>query len=117
MSRGFDDDKIAAAPGIRVILQDARRRGASHMIRLQNINTGEVISLLVQKRDGPRKAFSDYIAKHGNHFNPIECYDMDKDLENQVLADRTVNWDKELPVQTGPFSAVVPWSGLGPKPK
>jgi len=62
----------------------------------------------VERRIGPRQAFSIWVEKNGYHFDPIECYDFDLDLENQVLADRTVNWDKNLSVQTGPISGVVP---------
>lgn len=114
MSQGFNEDKIAAAPEIRRQLLYARQHGASHMIRMRNTNTDEVFPLYVQARTGARQTFHDYVTKNGTHFDPFECYDMDLDLENQVLADRTVNWDKNLPVQTGPYSAVVPWVGLGP---
>jgi hypothetical protein len=117
MSAGFNEEKIAAAPEIRRQLFEARQKGAAYMIRLQNRNTGEITPLLVQRGTPPRYAFAAYIETHGMHFDPIECYDMDLDLENQVLADRTVNWDKTLPVQTGPYTPVVPWDGLGPNPQ
>ena len=84
------------------------------MIRMQNTSTGEIFPLYVERRIGPRQAFANYVNQNGTHFDPIECYDMDIDLENQVAADRTVNWDKALPVQTGPFSGVMPFHGTGP---
>lgn len=117
MAQGFNEDKIKAAPDIRRQLFEGRQRGAAYMLRMRNTNTDEVFVLYVERRIGPRQAFHNFVTKNGYNFDPFECYDMDEDLENQVLADRTVNWDKNLPVQTGPFSAVVPWVGLGPKPK
>lgn len=84
------------------------------MLRIRDTDTDTVFHLYVERRIGPRKAFSDYVEQNGYHFEPIECYDFDLDLENQVQADRTVNWDKQLSVQTGPISGVVPFDGQGP---
>lgn len=114
MATGFNEEKLRVAPLIRLQLQDARRRKAGHMLRIQNTTTEEIFVLLVQRGTGPIQAFSDYVEENGTNFDPIECYDMDVDLEAQVQAHRTVNWDKPLSVQTGPISAVAPWNGLGP---
>jgi len=84
------------------------------MLRIRNTDTNEIFHLYVERRIGPRKAFSDYVEANGYNFDPIECYDFDINLEIQVLADRAVNWDKDLSVQTGPISAVAPFDGQGP---
>jgi len=114
MATGFNEQKLREQPLIRLQLQDARRRNAGHMLRLRNTVTDEIFILLVQRGTGPIQAFSTYVEKNGDNFDPFECYDMDVDLEAQVQAHRTVNWDKPLSVQTGPFSGVVPWDGFGP---
>lgn len=108
MSQGFNEEKLRKAPTIRLWLQDARRNGAEHMIILRSQTTGEEFPLLSGNGRGPRKTFSDYLDRHPGDFDPIECYDMSIDLENQVLQDSTQNWDRHLSVQTGPISGVVP---------
>jgi hypothetical protein len=115
MSQGFNEDKLAKANLIRDQLRQGRQMGAGHMIRMVNTSTGEEFPLYVDPKRSPRDAFAQFIEKNGTNYDPIECYDFDVDLENQVLADRTTNWDRHLPVQTGPFSGVVPWTGEGPK--
>ena len=117
MSQGFNEDKLGKAELIRNQLRRGREMKAGHMIRMVYTDTGDEFPLYVDPKRTPRDAFAQFIEKNGTNFDPIECYDFDKDLENQVLADRTVNWDRDLPVQTGPISGVLPWVGLGPKPK
>jgi len=114
MSQGFNEKKLAAAARIRDQLREGRVRGAGYMIRMQNTDTDEEFILYVPKRLSPLQGFKNYLTKHGHNFNPLECYDFDMDLENQVLADNTQNWDRDLPVQTGNFSGVVPFTGEGP---
>ena len=84
------------------------------MIRMQNKTTGEIFPLYVGNGRTPIQEFANYVAKHGDNFDPIECYDFQKDLQDQINYDRTVNWDRQLPVQTGNFSGVVPFTGVGP---
>ena len=78
------------------------------MIRMVDTDTDEEFVLYVDPKRTPRDEFQRYCTLNGHHFNPIECYDFDIDLENQVLADNTQNWGKHLSVQTGPISPVVP---------
>lgn len=114
MSRGFNEDKLAIAGEIRLKLQEGRQRGAGFMLRLENTDTQEHLYVFLPPRTPPRQGFQQYCDRHGHNFNPLECYDFEEDLENQVLADSTQNWDRTLPVQTGPFSGVVPYQGEGP---
>ena len=113
MSKGFNEKKLAQAERIRDDLRAARTANATHVIRIINTDTDAEIVLQVASGN-PRQAFADFVTANGTNFNPIECYDMSVDLENQVQLDRTVNWDTNLPVQTGPFSAVFPFGGNGP---
>ena len=78
------------------------------MIRMRNTTTDEVFPLYVDPKRSARQEFARYIEQNGTGFDPIECYDFNIDLENQVQADRTVNWDEHLSVQTGPITGVVP---------
>lgn len=117
MSQYFNEDKLKLAPQIRIQLQEGRQRGAQWMIRLRNTMTNEVLSLFVGDGRSPRQEFVRYLAINGDNFDPFECYDFSKDLEDQVSQDRTTNWDRDLPVQTGHFTNTVPYSGFGPKPR
>jgi len=114
MSQGFNEDKLAKAGAIRNQLREGRVRGAGFMLRMQNTDTDEEFIHYLPPTANPRQAFQAYCTKHGHNFNPLECYDFQEDLESQVLADSTQNWDRNLPVQTGNFSGVVPWTGQGP---
>jgi hypothetical protein len=114
MSRGFNETKLAKAGQIRLKLQEGRTRGAGFMIRMENTDTEEEFYVFLPPRTPPRLGFQQYCTRHGHNFNPLECYDFEEDLENQVLADSTQNWDRTLPVQTGNFSGVVPYLGEGP---
>lgn len=114
MSAGFNETKMAKSSQIRNQLREGRIRGAGFMLRLQNTDTDEELVYYVPKGASPRQAFQNYCTQNGHNFNALECYDFDVDLENQVQASSTQNWDKTLPVQTGNFSAVVPWTGQGP---
>ena len=108
MSQGFNENKLAKAAQIRDKLREGRQRGAGFMLRMADTDTDEEFFYFVPKSKSPRQAFQDYCTANGHHFNPLECYDFDLDLENQVLADSTQNWDRNLSVQTGPITGVVP---------
>jgi len=114
VSTGFNEAKMAKAGQIRLKLQEGRQGGAGFMLRLEDSATGEEIYHFLPPRTPPRQGFQIYCDRHGHNFNPLECYDFEEDLENQVLASSTQNWDRTLPVQTGPFSGVVPYQGEGP---
>jgi len=116
MSQGFNEEKLRKAPTIRVWLQQGRVLGAEYTIILLNKDTGEEFPLYSGNGREPLQTFDQYIKTHPGNFDPIECYDMTVDLENQVLQDVTQNWYRHLPVQTGPFTAVFPFQGDGPKP-
>lgn len=115
MSVFFNEDKMAQRATIAAQLQEGRQRGAEWMIRMRNTITGEIFPLYVGNGRNPIREFAAYVEKHGNNFDPIECYDYQKDLGYQIIEDRTVNWDRQLPVQTGHFTNVQKFSGTGPK--
>ena len=83
---------------------------------MRNTATDEIFPLYVGDNRSPRQAFVRYLAIHGDNFDPFECYDLSKDLENQVQDDRCSNWDRQLPVQGG-FSNTFPYEGTGPNIK
>jgi hypothetical protein len=110
----YNEEKLAEADNIRNQLREGRVRGAGFMLRMQNTDTEEKFILYLPPNAIPRDAFQKYCTKNGHNFNPLECYDFTIDLENQVIADSTQNWDRNLPVQTGNFTGVVPYTGQGP---
>lgn len=114
MSQFFNEEKMAVRNIIREQLQEGRERGAQWMIRMRNTSTGVIFPLYVGSERTPIQEFSAYVAANGNNFDPIECYDFSKDLGYQLIEDRTSNWDRQLPVQTGNFTGVVPFTGVGP---
>lgn len=115
MSTYFNEDKLKAAPTIRLQLQEGIQRGAQWMIRMRNTVTNEVFPLYVGDGRSPRQEFSRYLQVNGDNFDPFECYDFSQNLEDQVSLDVTTNWDRHLPVQTGHFTNVQVFMGSGPK--
>lgn len=105
---------MSLAPFIQQQLIAGRQQGAEWMIRMKNTLTGEVFPVYVGNGRSPRQEFANYVARNGPNFDPIECYDFSKNLQDQVSDDICQNWDKQLPVQTGNFSGVVPFTGVGP---
>lgn len=105
---------MSLAPFIQAQLMEGRQRGAQWMIRMKNTLTGEIFPLYVGDGRSPRQEFAHYVAVNGPDFDPIECYDFSKNLQDQVSDDQCSNWDEQLPVQTGNFSGVVPFMGVGP---
>lgn len=114
MSQFFNEDKMAQRATIAAQLQEGRQRGAEWMIRMRNTQTGEIFPLYVGNGRSPSQEFARYVAQNGDNFDPFECYDFSKDLGYQIIEDRTSNWDRQLPVQTGNFTNVVPYNGSGP---
>ena len=110
----FNEAKMAQRATITAQLIEGRQRGAEWMIRMQNRTTGEIFPLYVGNGRKPQAEFANYVNKNGDNFDPIECYDFSKDLQDQINQDRTENWDRQLPVQSGNFSNVVPFTGVGP---
>lgn len=115
MSQFFNENKMAVKAIIQAQLQEGRQRGAEWMIRMRNTITGEIFPLYVGGARTPIQEYSLYVSKNGDNFDPIECYDFQKDLGYQLIEDRTSNWSRDLPVQTGNFTNVVPFTGVGPK--
>lgn len=111
MSKYFNEEKSKIYPLIRLQLQEGRQRGAQWMIRMRNTMTDEVFPLYVGDGRSPKQEFINYVAANGDNFDPIECYDFSKNMEDQVTQDRTVNWDQNLPIWTGNYTATVPYDG------
>lgn len=108
MPPDLSDEKRQKLPLLKDLLLQGREAHATHMLRLQNITTQDEVTVYVQTGTSPQQAFVDYIAAHGPIFDPIECYDLSIDLNAQLQCHRAYNWNKDLPVFTGPFSAVYP---------
>lgn len=117
MSQGFNEEKLRKAPTIRDWLRRGRDLGAEHTIILLNKDTGEEFPLYSGDGREPLQTFKEYLDRHPGNFDPVECYDMTIDLENQVLQDVTQNWYRHLPVQTGNFTGATFYPGAGPKTK
>ena len=115
MSKYFNEEKAKLYQLIRLQLQEGKQRGAQWMIRMRNTMTDEVFPLYVGDGRSPRQEFFRYLQLNGDNFDPFECYDYSKNMEDQVTQDRTVNWDRNLPVQTGHFTNVQKFMGSGPK--
>ena len=111
MSKYFNEEKAKLYPLIRLQLQEGKQRGAQWMIRMKNLMTGEIFPLYVGDGRSPRQEFARYLQVNGDNFDPIECYDYTKNMEDQVTQDQTSNWDKSLPIWTGNFTGVIPYDG------
>jgi hypothetical protein len=104
VSKYFNEEKAKLYPLIRLQLQQGKERGAQWMIRIRNTLTGEIFPYYVGDNRTPKQEFIAYVAANGDNFDPIECYDYTMNMEDQVTQDRTVNWDKNLPIWTGNFT-------------
>jgi hypothetical protein len=109
VSKYFNEEKSKLYPLIRQQIREGLERGAEWMIRMRNTTTGEVFPLYVGNGRNPKQEFVRYVEANGDNFDPIECYDFSKNLEDQVTQDNNQNWDRGLPIERGNFSMVTPW--------
>jgi len=108
VSKYFNEEKMKIAPLLRQWAREGLERGAEWMIILKP-TSGEIFPLYVGDGRTPRQTFFQYLQINGNSFDPVECYDFTKNIEDQISQDNNQNWDRGLPVERGNFSLVTPW--------